>query len=172
MRSTDCSFILDIRGSRLTLEGERLALQVIRRHRLVERLLTDVLKVPWDAVHEQACRLEHSVLPHVEARIEEMLGDANTCPHGQPIPTADGRIITAPAQPLTSLEPGSRARIVRIALEAADFLRYLASLGLLPNVEVTVETKAPFDGPLMVRVGEAHYALGREVAGAIMVALV
>jgi DtxR family Mn-dependent transcriptional regulator len=157
-------------GVRLTVEGERQALRVVRRHRLLERLLTDVLKLPWDDVHEQACRLEHSVSPQMEAKIEEALGGAETCPHGHPIPTADGRVAEESALPLTDLDAGRRARIVRIALEAADFLRYLASLGLLPDVEITLETKAPFDGPLMVRVGGAHYALGRDVAGAILVA--
>lgn len=157
-------------GAALTPQGERHALKVVRRHRLIERLLTDVLKLPWYSVHEQACRLEHEMLPDMEQKLAEALGDTDTCPHGHPIPTADGRVCEQSAQPLTDVEPGRRARIVRVALEAADFLHYLSTLGLLPDVEVTVETKAPFDGPVMVRVGNAHYALGREVAGAIMVA--
>jgi len=157
-------------GAELTRDGEKMALRVVRRHRLVERLLTDVLKLPWDLVHEQACRLEHAIMPPMEARLEEALGGANTCPHGHPIPTSDGRVAAQQARSLSEVDCGQRSRVVRIALEAADLLRYLASLGLLPGVEVTVEAKAPFDGPLMVRVGEAHYALGRDVADAIMVA--
>ncbi len=159
-------------GVALTRQGERQALQVIRRHRLIERLLTDVLQFPWEAVHEQACRLEHGILPEMEAKLEQALGGADTCPHGNPIPTADGQVREEAALPLSEVEPGVHARIVRIAQEATGFLRYLSSLGLLPNVEVTVETKAPFAGPIMVRVGEAHYALGRDVAASIMVAVV
>lgn len=156
-------------GVELTRQGEKQALQVIRRHRLVERLLTDVLKIPWHAVHEQACKLEHAVLPEMEARLEETLAGADTCPHGNPIPTSEGKIRTLAAHPLAEVEPGRRARIVSVIQEGAEFLRYLASLGLLPNAEVLVETKAPFDGPIMVRVGDAHYALGREVASSILV---
>lgn len=157
-------------GARLTEAGERQALKVVRRHRLLERMLTDLLKLPWHDVHEQACRLEHSVMPQMEEKIEAALGGADTCPHGHPIPSADGRVAEEAARSLTELEAGRRARVVRIAVEAAEFLRYLASLGLLPGVEVTVETKAPFDGPIMVEVEGAHYALGREVAEAILVA--
>ncbi len=157
-------------GVELTSQGERQALQVIRRHRLMERLLTDVLNLPWESVHDQACRLEHAVLPEMEAKLELALGGADTCPHGNPIPTADGQVREEAAVPLTEVEPGARARIVRIAQEATSFLRYLSTLGLLPNVEITVETKAPFAGPIMVRVGDSLYALGRDVAASIMVA--
>ncbi|MHB1131935.1 MAG: metal-dependent transcriptional regulator [Chloroflexota bacterium] len=159
-------------GAGLTPTGEREALRIVRRHRLTERLLTDILKIPWDDVHDQACRLEHAVLPAMEDGIEGALADASTCPHGHPIPSREGTVRQQVARALVDVECGQRVRIVRIAHEASDFLRYLAGLGLLPDVEVTVEAKAPFNGPLMVAVGDAHYALGREVAAAVMVASV
>lgn len=157
-------------GAELTSDGEREALRIIRRHRLLERLLTDILKIPWHDVHDQACRLEHGIMPAMEEGIEEALVDASTCPHGHPIPTREGQVVEQQARPLSEVECGRRVKIVRIAQEGADFLRYLSSLGLLPEIEVTVEAKAPFAGPVMVGVGGAHYALGREVAQAIMVA--
>ncbi|MCL4466450.1 MAG: metal-dependent transcriptional regulator [Chloroflexi bacterium] len=157
-------------GAELSEPGERAALGVIRRHRLTERLLTDILKIPWDSVHEQACRLEHAVLPQMEEGIEGALADATTCPHGNPIPNRDGALTEQAACPLSDVDNGHKARIVRIVHETAEFLHYLSSLGLLPQVEVEVESKAPFSGPIIVRVGDAHYALGREVAAAIMVA--
>lgn len=156
-------------GARLTEKGRKEALKVVRRHRLLERLLTDVLKLPWDSVHEQACQLEHSILPATEAKIEEALGFVDTCPHGHPIPTADGEVAAQAATPLAEVPSGRRARVVRIASEASDFLRYLASLGLFPGVEVLVETKAPFHGPVMIKVGDARYALGEDVAASILV---
>ncbi|MHB1414283.1 MAG: metal-dependent transcriptional regulator [Chloroflexota bacterium] len=156
-------------GAELTASGEEQALRVVRRHRLIERLLTDVLKIPWDAVHDQACRLEHAIMPSVEAKIEEAIGGVDTCPHGQPIPTPEGRVDVEDARALPEVEPGTRVRIARVTSEAAEFLRYLSCLGLLPRVEILVEAKAPFDGPIMVRVGDAHYALGRDVAASIMV---
>jgi DtxR family transcriptional regulator, Mn-dependent transcriptional regulator len=157
-------------GAELSTMGEREALRIVRRHRLTERLLTDILKIPWHDVHEQACRLEHAIMPAMEDGIEDALDNVATCPHGHPIPTREGLVANQEARPLNEVESGRRARIVRIAQEAPDFLRYLSSLGLLPQVEITVEAKAPFSGPVMVRVGRAHYALGREVAAAIMVA--
>lgn len=152
----------------LTPRGLRQAASVVRRHRLAERLLTDVLGMSWDRTHDEACKLEHILSPEVEERLSAVLGHPETCPHGYPVP--GGEHIQLPAaQPLSALPPASRAVIVRVAHEDAGLLRYLANLGLMPQRELTVEQHAPFDGPVMVKVGGAHYALGKDVAEQIMV---
>ncbi len=155
-------------GLTLSDEGRRQAAAVIRRHRLSERLLTDVLGLSWDRVHDEAMRLEHSLTPEAEARLTSLLNDPDTCPHGGPIPGSDGRN-APPAQSLGTVPAGARVRIEQIAEEEAALLRYLASLGLLPKTELTVEEVAPFGGPLLVRVGGARYAIGRDVAAKILV---
>ncbi len=162
--------LLDAQSDRLTLsdEGRRQAAAVLRRHRLSERLLTDVLGLPWDRVHDEAMRLEHSLTPEAEARLTSLLNDPETCPHGGPIPGSDGT--EAPrTRTLDTVPAGTQVRIEQIAEEEAALLRYLASLGLLPKAELSVEEVAPFGGPLLVRVGGARYAIGRDVAAKILV---
>jgi DtxR family transcriptional regulator, Mn-dependent transcriptional regulator len=154
---------------RLTRDGESEASTLVRRHRLSERFLVDVLDLPWDQVHDEACRLEHALSPEVEARLAEQLGNPETCPHGHPIPDAEGNVVESCTVALSEIEPGHTATIARIGDERSDLLRYLSSLGMLPQTEVVVEGQAPFGGPLLVRVGEAQYALGREVADTIFV---
>jgi DtxR family Mn-dependent transcriptional regulator len=156
-------------GIALTAAGRAEGARLVRRHRLSERFLVDVLDMPWDAVHEEACKLEHALGPEVEARLAAQLGNPRTCPHGQVIPGEDGELDEEPLRPLSALDPGDEATISCVTEEKADLLRYLASLGLLPDTEVAVESVAPFGGPLLVRVAGAQYALGREVAGKIMV---
>ncbi len=141
----------------------------MRRHRLSERFLVDYLDMPWDAVHDEACKLEHVLSSEVEARLAEQLGNPRTCPHGHTIPGEDGTLTDDDLRPLSGLEPGDTAVIACIAEEKSDLLRYLASLGLLPDTPVAVESVAPFNGPLLVRVGGSQYALGREVTDKIMV---
>lgn len=156
-------------GIGLTAEGSSEGARLVRRHRLSERFLVDVLDMPWDAVHEEACKLEHALSPEVEARLAAQLGNPRTCPHGQVIPDEDGALAEEPLRPLSDLEPGDAATISCVTEEKSDLLRYLASLGLLPDTAVAVESVAPFGGPVLVRVADAQYALGREVAGKIMV---
>jgi len=148
-----------------TLEGSRL----VRRHRLSERFLADLLRLPWDRVHDEACKFEHVLSPEVEARLAERLGHPLTCPHGHSIPGEDGTMVEAPARPLSELRAGDAGVIARVSDEAPDLLRYLASLGLMPEVEVKVESVAPFGGPHLIRVGGAQYAIGREVAAKVLV---
>jgi DtxR family Mn-dependent transcriptional regulator len=155
-------------GLALSEEGRRQAAAVIRRHRLSERLLTDVLGLPWDRVHDEAMRLEHSLTPEAEARLTSLLNDPDTCPHGSPIPGSDG-IEAQPTRSLDTTPAGTQVRIEQITEEEAALLRYLASLGLLPKAQLTVEEVAPFGGPLLVRVGGARYAIGRDVAAKILV---
>lgn len=156
-------------GVTLTRRGRAEGARLVRRHRLSERFLVDVLEMPWDAVHDEACKLEHALGPEVEARLAAQLGNPRTCPHGRAIPDEEGVLHEELLRPLSALQPGDTGTIGCVTEEQSDLLRYLASLGLLPETDVTVESVAPFGGPVLVRVGDAQYALGREVAGKIMV---
>ncbi len=157
------------KGVCLTDEGSRIAKKVIRRHRLSERLLTDILGFKWDEVHDEACRLEHAISPEIEDRIAESLGNPKTCPHGHPIPDRDGVFVKEIARPLSELKAREKGIIVSVFEEDPKMLQYLASLGLIPDVCVEVEEVAPFGGPLIVCVSGSRYALGREVASKIKV---
>jgi len=157
------------KGVCLTEEGRTIAKKVIRRHRLSERLLTDILGFKWDEVHDEACRLEHAISPEIEDRIAESLGNPKTCPHGHPIPDRDGILIKENVKPLSELKVSARGIIVSVFEEDPNMLKYLASLGLIPGVCVRVDEVAPFGGPLIVCVSGSRYALGREVASKIKV---
>ncbi|MBI5300654.1 MAG: metal-dependent transcriptional regulator [Chloroflexi bacterium] len=153
----------------LTVIGQARARILLRRHRLVERHFTDVLGLDWARAHDEADRLEHFVSPETEAQLADQLGNPDTCPHGNPIPRASSDAAKSAQKLLADCAPRTRATIARIALETSATLRHLATLGLLPNVQVVVENRAPFGGPVLVRVGHAHYALGRDLANRIWV---
>jgi len=157
------------RGIALTRKGRKAALELIRKHRISERFLVDVLGMDWKDVHEEACKLEHVLSPEVESRMEALLKNADTCPHGHPIPDRMGRTAEAPARRLSTLRRNETAVIAKIAEERRDLLEYLATLGMMPRAAVRVEQVAPFDGPLLVRINGASYAIGREVAEKIWV---
>jgi DtxR family Mn-dependent transcriptional regulator len=157
------------KGVCLTEEGKSIAKKVIRRHRLSERLLTDILGFKWDEVHEEACRLEHAISPEMEYRIAESLGNPKTCPHGHPIPDKDGVLVKEKVRPLSELKASGKGIIVNVFEEDPNMLKYLASLGLIPGVCIRVEEVAPFGGPLIVCVSGSRYALGREVDSKIKV---
>jgi len=157
------------KGMALTAEGKHQALIVIRHHRLWERFLTDVLGLPWDQVHEEACRLEHVTSPLVEERLAQFLDEPETCPHGHPMPTANGELAIEAGRPLAELTAGQRAIVLRVPEEDVALLQYLATLGLKPQATVQVEVVAPFQGPLTLRVGEAQHVLGQELASRIVV---
>lgn len=153
----------------LTETGRADALHVIRSHRLSERLLSDVLGMPLDEIHEEACRLEHALSPKVQEALELFLEGPDVCPHGHPIPTAAGEIAEVDAEPLCESISGDRVEIVQVAEDDEALLSYLASLGMLPGTRMLVCDVAPFHGPLLVEVGGSQYALGREVAGKVRV---
>ena len=157
------------KGVRLTEEGLRIALRVIRRHRLSERLLTDILHVQWDKAHKAACRLEHGITDDLLKNLEKTLGHPKTCPHGNPIPTACGGILEEESVPLTSLSPQEGGIIAKILDEKSDLLQYLAKLCLTPGSSVEVVEKAPFDGPITLKVDGTSRALSRKVASIIQV---
>lgn len=157
------------RAISLTKEGLRQASRVIRRHRLAERLLTDYLNLSWDEVHDEACKLEHVISPQVEDRLAESLGNPSTCPHGYPIPNRNGEYPKIKILPLLDMKAGEQAVVSRVREEQPEILKYLADLELKPEAQIKLLEIAPFGGPLTVKIGNHEHALGRELAGAIMV---
>ncbi|MHB8644877.1 MAG: metal-dependent transcriptional regulator [Thermomicrobiales bacterium] len=156
-------------GVALTETGEKVALEVLRHHRLLETYLSERLGMSWEQVHAEADRLEHALSEDLEDRIDAALGHPTTDPHGAPIPTKEG-IITAPAtQPLATALPGTMVTVTEVADEDAALLTYVADLGLVPGATVEVLRKGPFDGPLHIRIANTEYALGEKVARAIAV---
>lgn len=152
---------------RLKPSGEKIALRVIRKHRLAERFLTDRLGIPWDLAHEQACRLEHVLYEEVVNALEEFLGHPSTCPHGHPIPDRDGHIATSGAPRLAEHEEGAEVEVERVSEESTEILRYLAEIGLTPGRRVRVDKVAPFEGPLLVSVDGQALPVSREIAGKV-----
>ncbi|MDD5258851.1 MAG: metal-dependent transcriptional regulator [bacterium] len=157
------------KGVTLTPKGRNIALDVVRRHRLAERFLVDKLGLKWEKVHEEAHKIEHGISRVVGNKLYEVLGKPKTCPHGNPLPDAKGHIKEELSYPLDTLQKNDKAKIVKITDEDPKLLCYLATLGLLPKMKIRIEEKAPFDGPIMVKVGEATYALGKKIAESIWV---
>jgi len=157
------------KGVKLTEKGRKLALKVLRKHRLAERLLTDILHIDWSEAHDAACKLEHAIAPDIIKPLEKTLGHPQTCPHGNPIPTKGGGIIEEKSKLLTDLKPGEGGTVVKITEENRDMLQHLATLGLVPGTSVEIEEKAPFNGPIIVRARGASYALGHNIASVIWV---
>lgn len=155
----------------LTPKGTLAASKIVRRHRLIERLLTDKLGVSWEQVHEEACRLEHGVSEVVETKLAEYLGDPESCPHGHPIPDAKGEIKDRAGTPLSSLEPGQSGEIAEVPEEDREVLKYLRELGLKPGASINLEEQAPFDGPLLVAVGSRRHAISRKIADQVRIVL-
>ena len=158
------------RGVVLTEAGEKIAIEVIRHHRLLELYLMERLGLGIDAVHAEADRLEHALSEELEARIDETLGYPTHDPHGDPIPSPDLQLQPPELRTLADLEPGEGATIRRIPDGRADLLRYLSELGLLPGEAAEVRRSAPFGGPVTVRVGRGEHAISRELAAQISVA--
>jgi DtxR family Mn-dependent transcriptional regulator len=157
------------RGVKLTEKGRKLSLYVLRRHRLAERLLTDILHLDWSEVHDAACKLEHAIPANIIKPLEKTLGHPKTCPHGNPIPTACGGILEEKSEPLVNLNPGESGIIVKIIDEKADVLQHLAALGIAPGVRVKVEEKPSFRGSITIRVGEESFALDYDVVSNVNV---
>ncbi len=153
----------------LTEEGRALAVDIIRRHRVAERLLVDVLGIPWEDAHEDACRLEHALSPRVIEALEDFLDNPSVCPHGHPIPTARGEIVAIEGVSLSQLASGMRSTILQVAEDNEEILNYLGSLGMYPGTEVKVCESAPFEGPLLIEVKGSKYAIARDVAERVLV---
>ena len=157
------------RGVTLTERGRLVALEVLRHHRLLERYLVETLGMPLGEVHAEADRLEHVLSEEVERRIDEALGFPTLDPHGDPIPDRKLRLADARVheRTLASLEEGERASVTRVPDGDGDVLRYLSGLELVPGSAVEIVLKAPFDGPVTVRVHGVDHAIARELADAI-----
>src|SRR4029450_5123524 len=159
-------------GARLTPKGERVALEVIRHHRLIEQYLVETLGLSIDAVHVEADRLEHALSEELEAHIDRTLGFPTRDPHGDPIPGPDLKLARAGLPPLSALEPGAKATVERVPDGDGELLRYLSELKLVPGSRLQIRELAPFDGPVTVGVGGAGHAISRELAGQISVSSV
>jgi len=159
------------KGVELTPAGERVALEVLRHHRLLELYLSEHLGVPWDRVHEEAEALEHVISEDLEARIAAKLGHPTHDPHGDPIPDEDLVMDEGDTTRLAELEPGACGRFVRISDSDPEMLRYLSERGVRLGDAFEVVARQPFGGPLTVRFGDAEHALGGGLAAAMRVEL-
>lgn len=157
------------RGVSLTEDGRRVALEVMRHHRLLELYLVQSLGVPWDRVHAEAEVLEHVLSEELEDLIAAQLGDPTHDPHGDPIPTRELTIEEGRSESLQELEPGDRGTFARVSDADPEMLRFLADRGIAPGDQLEVIDKQPFDGPLFVRFGDDVHVLGGGLARAMRV---
>lgn len=158
-------------GILLTEKGMKLALGTVRRHRLAERLLTDILKIPWHEVHQEACRLEHAISDRMADRLHEVLGKPATCPHGNPIPVDD---VLPPIRgvPLNTVAAGSAVVVERISEEAnrsVELMEYFDQTGIKPGATIGVKEVADYAGTLSVSLGKKPFSLGTKAAAMIWV---
>lgn len=156
-------------GTHLTAQGQRVALEVLRHHRLLETFLAQELGVPWDRVHDEAEILEHVISEDLEQRIAAKLGDPRRDPHGDPIPGPDLCIDEAPTQGLLDLPTGARGRFVRVSDASPEILRYLDEVGIGLGDTMEILETPRFGGPLVVRVGEQIHMIGGQLAAAMRV---
>jgi DtxR family Mn-dependent transcriptional regulator len=157
------------RGARLTTSGRRAALQMLRRHRVIEAYLTSALGYSWDRVHDEAERLEHAASDELIDRMAAAIGEPATDPHGAPIPTREGTLEERSLVPLSSLDVGETARVERVSDRNGERLRYLAELGIVPGTSVHVIAREPFEGPIALRVRDSTRMIGTELASQILV---
>ena len=157
------------RGVELTAEGQRIALEVVRHHRLLERYLVEALGFRWDEVHDEAERLEHHISEALEARMAAALGDPTVDPHGDPIPHLDGSMTDVSGFPLSELIPGQEAAVYRVSDRDPERLRYLEELGIRPGMAIRMLEALPFEGPLRLEVDGVEHVIGRPLAAAIQV---
>ena len=153
----------------LTASGRKVALEVVRHHRLLELYLKEALGYTWDQVHPEAERLEHVISEEFEDRIDALLGYPTHDPHGDPIPTRDGHVPAPCYGTLAELEPGATGVVRRVTDGDPAMLRYMGSLGLYPDAPVEMLGKAPYGGPIQVRVAGTERSVGRELAENVFV---
>ena len=161
---------LRYQGAQLTDEGERHALEMVRHHRLIERFLVEFLDYDWNDVHEEAHRLEHVISEEMERRIAAKVSDPTTDPHGDSIPNEALDALQADdARQLTSAPDGTSFVVARVRDRDQAVLAYLEEIQLVPGAHVTVARRLPFDGPLVVRIGDVEVTLGRTVSDSVFV---
>lgn len=142
------------KGVRLTPLGEKIALEVIRHHRLIELYLSQKLGYSWDEVHEEADRLEHVISEQFEARIAAALGNPRTDPHGDPIPTLEGTLPEVKLSSIADLPAGKKATVSQIIDQHTDVLRYLSDLGLTPGARLKITERSPLNDTISLRIGD------------------
>ncbi|GAB4325993.1 MAG: metal-dependent transcriptional regulator [Candidatus Sumerlaeia bacterium] len=158
------------RGVELTEAGRRMALEVLRHHRLLELYLHEALGVPWDRVHEEAEKLEHVLSEELEARIDAWLGHPTLDPHGAPIPAPDGSLpVTPPRRLLSEAAPGDEVVVACVCDASSEFLRFVGELGLYPGTTLRVAAVGPIEGSVTIEVGGVKHDLPGEAAGRIVV---
>ena len=157
------------RGVSVTETGEKVALEIIRHHRLLELYLREVMGYPWDKAHEEAEHLEHHISEEFEQKLDELLGFPTRDPHGDPIPTREGEIASVTMNQLADVEPGRPVVIQRVSSADPEMLSYLEEMGLLPGTSVEIVDKAPFHGPITLRVGSDERVVGHRVATNVFV---
>lgn len=157
-------------GSRLTDAGEKIALEIIRHHRLLELYLTEMMGYSWDEVHDEAEKLEHHISEQFEDRIAELLNDPQFDPHGDPIPGKDGKMPEIHLFSLMEIKENTPCVISRVKNQDPDLLRYLEERNLIPGVKIEIIKREPFDGPVQISVeNEREVAIGANVASDIYV---
>lgn len=156
------------RGVELTAEGEKIALEVTRHHRLSESFLTQILGLDWDKAHVEAEKWEHVLSEEVEARMAAMLGHPTHDPHGSPIPTLEGKMPRENGEPLAQMPAGTRARVKRVSDEDAAVLRYLHSVGLVPGARIEILRAIAAEGVMQIRVGDSERTVGLSPANAVI----
>jgi DtxR family Mn-dependent transcriptional regulator len=157
-------------GVVLTDKGDKIALKVIRRHRLVELFLKEILGLDWDKVHVEAEKLEHFISDEILDRMDHVLGYPKTDPHGDPIPTGEGKIEEVKEnRSLADVEAGKTVVISSVSDNDPNKLRFMAELGLFPKAKVSIKDKSPFEGDLFIKVGSSEHRLPRDVAKSIYV---
>lgn len=157
------------RGVTLTEAGRRAALRTIRRHRIIESYLSEALDYPWDRVHDEAERLEHAASDELVDRMAEAIGEPSVDPHGAPIPSREGLVDETEYLTLDELGAGYGARVVRVSDDDPEMLRYLAELEIIPGAELVVISRAPYQGPISLRIAGHLLAIGPALAGQVMV---
>ena len=157
------------KGVTLTPAGNKIALEIIRHHRLLELYLKEVMGYSWENIHEEAEHLEHHISEEFENRIDQMLGYPTHDPHGDPIPTRDGKVEYVEVDPLSDTNPGQKVRVQRVSDADPELLHYLEDLGLMPGAQVEVLSKEPFDGPLKLNVEQEERLVGYSVARSVFV---
>jgi DtxR family Mn-dependent transcriptional regulator len=157
------------RGVTLTPAGEKVALEVIRHHRLLEAYLSEALGMPWDRIHDEAEVLEHYISEELEERIATALGDPSRDPHGDPIPDRKLLLGAESGVPLIELEAGERGTFSRVSDSDPEMLRYLADQGIRPGASLVVTTRQPFGGPLFVEVEGTEHAIGGDLARRMLI---
>lgn len=164
-----CVTYTPYKGVELTAEGRKRALRIVRRHRLWELFLVEVLKYDWDEIDEEAERLEHSTSERLEQRIDEILGYPSRDPHGDVIPTAEGKIRDSNQRSLADVRPGTTATISRVSDANPEILQYASKFGITPRKKIRVTERMDFDGSLRVEVGGKEQFVSAKLAMNIFV---